>query len=84
MIKYKKNRRSHEEIILDITTILKKLQKETFLPFLMQMLNSIQFRNELEAFNNLKSPQKQIIYLIDLFLSIESSQAEYALTKKNG
>ncbi|QQT33063.1 hypothetical protein I6I99_11045 [Sphingobacterium multivorum] len=74
LIKYRKTRRAHEEIISDITEMLKKVRKEAFLPFLMQMLNSIQFRDTLEAFKNLKSPQKQIIYLIDLFFSIESSE----------
>ena len=78
LIKYKENRRTHEEIILDITKILQKVKKETFLPFLMQMLNSIQFRNTLESFKNLKSPLKQLTYLIDLFFLVESTEIEHA------
>lgn len=78
LIKYKENRRTHEEIILDITKILQKVKKETFLPFLMQMLNSIKFRNTLESFKNLKSPLKQFTYLIDLFFSVESTEIEHA------
>lgn len=78
LINYRNNRRTHEEIISDIYKILRKVRKETFLPFIMQMLNSIQFRNTLESFQNLKSPLKQLTYLIDLFFSIESSEIEHA------
>lgn len=78
LIKYRENRRTQEEIISDITHILKKVKQETFLPFLLQMLNSIQFRNSLESFKNLKSPLKQLVYLIDLYFSIESSEIEHA------
>lgn len=78
LIKYRENRRTQEEIISDITHILRKVKKETFLPFLLQMLNSIQFRNTLKSFKNLKSPLKQLVYLIDLFFSVESSEIEHA------
>lgn len=76
--KYRENRRNQEEIISDITHILRKVKKEFFLPFLLQMLNSIQFRNTLDSFKNLKSPLKQLVYLIDLFFSVESSELEHA------
>lgn len=82
LIKYRKNRRTHEEIISDITQILKKTRKETFLPFLMQMFNAIQFRDTLETFKNLKSPQKQITYLIDLFFTTERNESVDAPNEK--
>lgn len=78
LIKYRENRRTQEEIISDITNILRKVKKETFVPFLLQMLNSIQFRDTLESFKNLKSPLKQLVYLIDLFFSVESLEIETA------
>lgn len=70
MNKVRKNRRSQEEIINDINIILAKGTKESILPFTVQMMNFLQFREELSFLKNLKSPLKQLTYLLDLFLAI--------------
>lgn len=76
LLKYRSSRRSQEEIIEDITLLLSKVKKDTFLPFLLQMMNSIQFRDTLESFKNLKSPLQQFAYLIDLFFSKHHTETE--------
>lgn len=76
LLKYRSSRRSQEEIIEDITLLLINVKKDTFLPFLLQMMNSIQFRDTLESFKNLKSPLQQFAYLIDLFFSKHHTETE--------
>lgn len=82
LLKYRKSRRSQEEIIADITELLSNIKKDTFLPFVLQMMNSIQFRDSLEAFKNLKSPLQQFAYLIDLFFSKHHTETEDAPDEK--
>jgi len=76
LLKYRSSRRSQEEIIEHITLLLSNVKKDTFLPFLLQMMNSIQFRDTLESFKNLKSPLQQFAYLIDLFFSKHHTETE--------
>lgn len=82
LLKYRKSRRSQEDIITDITELLSNIKKDTFLPFVLQMMNSIQFRDSLEAFKNLKSPLQQFAYLIDLFFSKHHTETEDAPDEK--
>lgn len=72
MMKIRESRRTQEEIISDITVLIKDLKKNSFLPFVMEMINHIDQRNASEAFKYLKSPMKQLVYLIDLFFSVEN------------
>ncbi|MGG7550582.1 NERD domain-containing protein [Chryseobacterium arthrosphaerae] len=76
MLKFRENRRSQEEIINDATFILRNIKKDTFLPFLLQMINAIHFRDSLEVFKILKSPLKQFAYLVDLYFSKDHSEKE--------
>ena len=43
LFKYRETRRTQEEIINDILSILYNIRKETFLPFVLQMKNFILF-----------------------------------------
>ncbi|MDR6084326.1 hypothetical protein QE441_000120 [Chryseobacterium sp. SORGH_AS909] len=83
ILKYRTARRKQEEIINDILTILHKIRKDTFLPFVLQMMNFIQFRDSLEEFKILKSPLKQFAYLIDLYFSKNHLETEDAPDEKN-
>lgn len=76
LFKYRETRRTQEEIINDILSILYNIRKETFLPFVLQMKNFIQFRDSLDEFKVLKSPIKQFAYLIDLYFSQEHLETE--------
>ncbi|MDT3409197.1 UNVERIFIED_CONTAM: hypothetical protein QE387_003514 [Pseudacidovorax intermedius] len=60
ILKYRTARRKQEEIINDILTILHKIRKDTFLPFVLQMMNFIQFRDSLEEFKNFKITSQTI------------------------
>lgn len=83
ILKYRTARRKQEEIINDILTILHKIKKDTFLPFVLQMMNFIQFRDSLDEFKVLKSPLKQFAYLIDLYFSKNHVETEDAPDEKN-
>lgn len=83
ILKYRTNRRTQEEIINDIATILHKIRKDTFLPFVLQMMNFIQFRDSLDEFKILKSPLKQFAYLIDLYLSKDHLETENISDEKD-
>jgi len=72
MMKIRESRRTQEQIISDITVLIKDLRKDSFLPFVMEMINNIDRRNTLEAFKYLMSPMKQLVYLIDLFFVVEN------------
>lgn len=68
----RKSRRKQDEIIKDLSLIIKDFQKDFFLPFLIQMTIHIDQRETSEFFKNLMSPMKQFVYLIDLFFSVET------------
>ncbi len=72
MIKVRDSRRTQEEIIKDLSSLIKDLSKETFIPYLFEMMVHIDQRNTSEAFKHLMSPMKQFAYLIDLFFSVET------------
>lgn len=75
LLKYRENRRNQEDIISDIIEILKDTNKDTFLPFLMQMMNSINLRYSSDIFKNLMSPLKQFAYIIDIYFSISHQES---------
>lgn len=71
LFKYRDNRRNQESIISELKDLLRNLRKETFIPYIVQMMNSIKFRHSSKAFQNLMSPLKQLAYVIDLYFSIQ-------------
>ncbi|QQU04773.1 hypothetical protein [Myroides odoratus] len=77
----RKSRRTQEEIIKELSTLICDLQKDSFLPYLTQMTIHIDQRETSEAFNNLMSPMKQFIYLTDLFFSVEKGGSKMDLSK---
>jgi hypothetical protein len=80
--KYREYRRTQEEIVNDIISILHNIRKDTFLPFVLQAINLIRFRDFLDKFKILKSPLKQFAYLIDLYFSKDHLETEDLLDKK--
>jgi len=46
---YKSNRKTQEEIIGDIISLINNTKKETFIPYLLQMINAIHLRHSSEA-----------------------------------
>jgi hypothetical protein len=71
MMKFRESRRTQEEIISELASMIKDFRKESFLPFVMEMMNHIDQRDSSEAFKHLMSPMKQFVYLIDLYFSVE-------------
>ncbi|THD32254.1 MAG: hypothetical protein DI588_09180 [Flavobacterium johnsoniae] len=73
LIKYKDDRRSQEEIIADIISVIKDTKKEVLIPYIMQMINMIGLRHTSDVYKNLMSPLKQFAYVIDLYFSVRHS-----------
>ncbi|WP_133467070.1 hypothetical protein [Sunxiuqinia elliptica] len=73
MLKIRDSRRTQEEIIDELSSLIKNLSKESFIPYLIQMMIHIDQRNTSEAFKHLMSPMKQFVYLIDLYFSVETN-----------
>lgn len=73
MMKFQESRRTQDEIISELALLIKDYRKDSFLPFVMEMMNHIDQRNSSEAYKHLMSPMKQFVYLIDLFFSVEIS-----------
>lgn len=73
MMRIRESRRTQEEIILDLKSIIKDLHRETFIPYVLEMIIHIDQRNNSEAFKNLMSPMKQLTFLITLYFSCEST-----------
>src|SRR5690606_13084818 len=67
------SRRTQEEIISELSSLIKDFQKDSFLPYLTQMAIHIDQRETSEVFKNLMSPMKQFVYLTDLFFSVETN-----------
>ena len=67
----RKSRRTQEEIINELSSLIRSYKKDSFLPFITQMTNNINQKNTSKAYKNLMSPMKQFVYLIDLFFSLE-------------
>lgn len=78
----RKSRRKQDEIIKDLSLIIKDFQKDFFLPFLIQMTIHIDQRETSEFFKNLMSPMKQFVYLIDLFFSVETGGNKEQFSKE--
>lgn len=81
ILKVQESRRKQEEIIDELGSLIKDYSKDSFLPYLMQMINNIHLRHTSEAFTHLMSPMKQLIYLIDLFFSVENGGDKEGLTE---
>jgi ribosomal protein S21 len=68
----RKSRRTQEEIIKELSSLINDFQKDSFLPYLTQMTIHIDQRETSEVFKNLMSPMKQFVYLTDLYFSVET------------
>ncbi len=71
LMEAKENFRPQEEILIDLKAVIIHLKAEPFLLFVMNVLNSIEYRDT-ELFEDLKSPMRQMTYLIDVYYSIEN------------
>ena len=76
------SRRTQEEIINELSTLIKDFQKDSFLPYLTQMTIHIDQRETSEIFKNLMSPMKQFVYLTDLFFSVETGGDKVGFSKE--
>lgn len=83
MMRFRKSRRKQEDIILDLASMIKDYRKESFLPFVMEMMRHIDKRNDSEAFKYLMSPMKQFAYLIDLYFSVEVGGIREGISKED-
>jgi len=77
------SRRTQEEIIKELSLIIKDFKKDSFLPYLTQMTIHIDERETSEIFKNLMSPMKQFVYLTDLFFSIETGGNKVGFPEKD-
>ncbi|WP_370409043.1 hypothetical protein [Tenacibaculum dicentrarchi] len=82
MQKIRLSRRTQEEIINDLSLLIKDFKKESFLPYLTQMTIHIDQRETSEIFKNLMSPMKQFVYLTDLFFSVEIGGNKVGFSKE--
>lgn len=78
----RKSRRTQEEIIKELSTLICDFQKDSFLPYLTQMTIHIDQRETSEVFKNLMSPMKQFVYLTDLFFSVETGGKKVGFSKE--
>lgn len=83
IMKFRKSRRKQEEIILDLISMIKDFRKESFLPYVIEMMNHIDKRNDSEAFKYLMSPMKQFVYLIDLYFSVEKGGTREGISEED-
>jgi hypothetical protein len=74
-------RRTQEEIIKELSSLIQNYQKDSFLPYLTQMTMHIDQRETSEVFKNLMSPMKQFVYLTDLFFSVETRGNKVGFSK---
>ena len=75
------SRRTQEEIIKELSSLIQNCQKDSFLPYLTQMTIHIDQRETSEVFKNLMSPMKQFVYLTDLFFSVETGGNKVGFSK---
>ena len=68
----RKSGRTQEDIIKELSSLIRDFRKDSFLPYLTQMTTHIDQRETSEVFKNLMSPMKQFVYLTDLFFSVET------------
>ena len=78
--KIRESRRTQEEIISDLGSLIKDYSKASFLPYVMGMMDNIDQRNTSDAFKYLMSPMKQFVYLIDLYFSKENEGKEQGIS----
>lgn len=76
------SRRTQEEIINDLSSLIKNFKKDSFLPYLTQMTTHIDQRETSAVFKNLMSPMKQFVYLTDLFFSVETGGNKVGFLEK--
>lgn len=81
MLKAKQNLRPQEDIIGELIEILKCLHEDDFIKYVMGVLCSVEHR-ESWIFNNLASPMMQMIYLIDVYYSIQKREPQFSIDKK--
>ncbi len=77
----RKSRRTQEEIIKELGSLICDFQKDSFLPYLTQMTIHIDQRETSEVFKNLMSPMKQFVYLTDLFFSVEKGGSKVGFSE---
>ncbi len=75
-------RRKQEEIINELSSLIKDFRKDSFLPYLTQMMIHIDQRNTSEVFKHLMSPMKQLVYLIDLYFAVENGGNREGFSKE--
>lgn len=78
----RKSRRTQEEIINELSSLIRDFQKDSFLPYLTQMTTHIDQRDTSEVFKNLMSPMKQFVYLTDLFFSVETGGSKIGFSEE--
>ncbi|PLX08458.1 MAG: hypothetical protein C0596_06270 [Marinilabiliales bacterium] len=82
ILKVRDCRRTQNEIIDELSSLIMDFRKESFIPYLIQMMIHIEQRNTSEAFKYLMSPMKQFVYLIDLLFSVEKGGDKEGLSKE--
>lgn len=73
--------RPQEKIIAELADNLRQLDEEQFIVHVMSVLCSLEHRED-KLFDNLDSPMKQMLYLIDLYYSIDNREPLYHVDER--
>ncbi|MCM1518366.1 MAG: hypothetical protein NC117_06980 [Pseudoflavonifractor sp.] len=73
--------RPQEEIISELADTLRQLDEEQFIVHVMSVLCSLEYRED-KLFDNLDSPMKQMLYLIDLYYSIDDHKPKHHIDER--
>ena len=79
---FRKSRRTQDEIVAELSSLIIDLKKEFFLPYISQMTTDISRRDTSQAFQHLRSPMRQLVYLIDLYISLLTEGDKTGLSKQ--
>ena len=74
--------RTQEEIISDLESELKSVSEQALLIHAMRLIIELDFRKTSELYQNLESPMKQALYLIDVFYSMGDRGGTETLSKE--
>lgn len=82
ILNVRESRRTQEEIIEELSLLIEGFRKDEFLPFLIDMIVNVDQRESSELYRNLLSPIQQLVYLIDLFFSVENGGTKVEFSRE--
>lgn len=82
LLEAKHTTRSQEDIIDELKKELSTVSELALLTYAMRLIIELDFRKTSELYNNLESPMKQALYLIDVFYSMGNKGGTDDMTKE--